>query len=149
MTMRSVMLLAALMVGATDGMSRTALAQARPSESRPLLNTIQDVGNALGRCWVPPLEKYRPGTQITVLITFNRSGEVIGEPRFTYITPGLPDDIRLAYRLSVADAISRCVPLSFTPGLAGAIAGRPFAMRYDERRGQRGAEKPWQTTTTS
>jgi len=127
------------------------LAQINPprADQRPL-NTVKELGDALGRCWIPPpLEKSRSGTQITVLITFNRSGEVMGEPRFTFITPGIPPEIRTAYQLSVADAISRCAPMHFTPALGGAVAGRPFFMRYDDTRGQKGADKSWLTTTTS
>lgn len=107
---------------------------------KPKLNTLQDVGRTLGECWVPPpLEKSRSGTEITVLITFNRNGEIMGEPRFTYITPGVSREIRTAYQLSVGDALTRCAPLSFTPELGGAVAGRPFAMRYVDTRGQKGA----------
>jgi hypothetical protein len=151
MTGRSMILAAALVLGpiASACLSDTASAQTKP-DGRPLLNTLKDVGDALGRCWVPPpLEKSRPGTQITVLITFNRSGEVMGEPRFTFITPGIPQEIRTAYQLSVAEAISRCAPMAFAPSLAGAVAGRPFAMRYDDTRGQKGADNSWLTPTTS
>jgi hypothetical protein len=150
MKARSVVLAAALMLGSTAGLSSAASAQAKAQASRPLLNTLKDIGEALGGCWIPPpLVKSRPGTQITVLITFNRSGEVMGEPRFTFITPGISQEIRTAYQLSVADAISRCVPMAFSPSLAGAVAGRPFTMRYDDTRGQKGAENSWLTTITS
>ncbi|MBV8839641.1 MAG: hypothetical protein JO000_24160 [Alphaproteobacteria bacterium] len=127
----------ALLLAAIDAFAPQAAAQTRPT---PALNTIKDVGHALGACWVPPpVEKSRPGTQITFWITFTRSGEVMGEPKITYITPGLPQEIRSAYQMSVADAISRCSPLPFTPALGAAVAGRPFAMRYDDTRGQKGA----------
>lgn len=127
---------AALLLGA---LAPRALAQTQPTTT-PTLNTIQDVGRALGACWVPPpLDKSRSGTQITILITFSRTGQVMGEPRFTYITPGLPQEIRAAYQRSVADAVARCSPLPFTPALGAAVAGRPFAMRYDDTRGQKGA----------
>lgn len=116
-----------------------ALALSGADAQTAKVNTIEEVGRALGACWIPPpLEKSRPGTQITVLITFTRSGEVMGEPKFTYITPGIPQEVRAAYQMSVADAISRCVPLPFTPGLGNAVAGHPFAMRYDDNRGQKG-----------
>jgi hypothetical protein len=138
------------MLGSVEGLSGTARAQTKPPADRPLLNSLQDLFDALGGCWrPPPLDKSRPGTQITVRITFNRSGEVMGEPRFTYITPGIPPEMRTAYQLSVADAISRCAPMPFTPSLAGAIAGRPVSMRYDDTRGQKGADRSWPTTKTS
>jgi hypothetical protein len=146
MTRRSLVLVVALMfVPIASGSFSMALAQAKP-EDRPQLDNIKDVGDALNRCWIPPSpEKSRPGTQITVMITFSRNGEVMGEPRFTFITPGTPTEIRTAYQLSVAEAISRCAPMRFTPALAGAVAGRPFAMRYQDTRGQRGADRSWLT----
>jgi hypothetical protein len=149
---RSIILAGALILGSIPSvcLSNAASAQAKPPESQQPLNTLKDVGDALGRCWVPPsLEKSRPGTQITVLITFNRNGEVMGEPRFTFITPDTPPEIRTAYQLSVADAISRCAPMPFTRALAGAVAGRPFAMQYHDIRGQKGADKSWLTPKTS
>jgi hypothetical protein len=149
---RPIILAAALILGPISGacMRDTASAQAGPPGSQQPLNTIKDIGDALDRCWVPPsLEKSRPGSQITVLITFNRGGEVMGEPRFTFITPGTPPEIRTAYQLSVADAISRCTPMPFTPALAGAVAGRPFTMRYQDTRGQKGADRSWLAPKTS
>jgi hypothetical protein len=130
--------------------SNSASAQATPQTNRQPLNTIKDMGDALGGCWVPPpLEKSRSGTQITVLVTFNRSGEVMGEPRFTFFTPDTPPEMRTAYQLSVAEAISRCAPMPFTPALAGAVAGRPFTMRYQDTRGQKGADRSWLALKTS
>jgi hypothetical protein len=131
--------LSVLVLASVCGLAVGSAATAARAQTAKL-NTIEDVGRALSACWAPPPpEKSRPGTEITVLITFNRNGEVMGEPRFTFITRGIPQEMRAAYQLSVADAISRCVPLSFTPGLAGAIAGRPFAMRYHDYRGEKGA----------
>jgi hypothetical protein len=149
---RSIILAAAMILAPIPGawLSNTASAQAKLPQSQQPLNTIKDIGDALDRCWVPPSpEKSRPGTQITVLITFNRSGEVMGEPRFTFITPNTPPEIRTAYQLSVADAISRCAPMPFTPALAGAVAGRPFTMRYHDIRGQKGADRSWLTLKIS
>ena len=143
--MRQSGLLAVIMLS----LLRQADAQTPPN--RPLLNTLRDLGIALEACWVPPPpDKARPGTEITFKFTFNRDGEILGEPRFTYITPGIAPEVRTAYQLSVADALARCTPLPLTPALGGAIAGRPFTMRYIDTRGQRGAEtRPWPTTRTS
>ena len=99
------------------------------------LNTLKDVGDALSACWIPPaMEEARPGMEITVVFSFNRAGEILGEPRFTYLTPGVSTAMRAAYQRAVAATLKRCTPLKFTPGLAGAIAGRPFSMRFIDSR---------------
>jgi len=147
MTGRFIIVAGALILGPIASACLTT-ASAEPATSP--LNSWNDIFGALERCWIPPpLEKSRPGTQITVMITLNRSGEVMGEPRFTFITPGTPPEIRTAYQLSVANAISRCTPMPLTQALGGAVAGRPFTIRYQDIRGQKGADKSWLKTTTS
>ena len=37
-------------------------------------------------------------------------------------------------RIAVMEALQRCTPLPFTEGLAGAIAGRPFAVPFRTRK---------------
>ena len=99
------------------------------------LNTIGDMFAALRACWVPPAEdESRPGTQLSVRLSFKRNGEVFGKPRVTYATPGLPDSVRQAYWDAIRAAVERCTPLAFTAGLGGALAGRPFAIRFVDRR---------------
>jgi hypothetical protein len=101
------------------------------------LGTIRAVFTALRSCWVPPArEESRPGTQLAVRLSFKRSGELFGKPRMTYVTPGLPDDVRQAYWDAIEAAVERCTPLAFTTGLGGALAGRPFAIRFVDRRSQ-------------
>jgi hypothetical protein len=99
------------------------------------LNTLTEVGAALEACWVPPpLEQSRPGMQITVLMSFRRNGELFGQPRITFESPGASDDERLAYRLAVAKTRERCSPLPFSEALGNAMAGRPFTMRFIDNR---------------
>jgi hypothetical protein len=113
---------------------------ANGQSSSPALNTLGDVSEALQACWVPPaMEESSPGMQITVLFSFNRDGEILGEPRFTYLTPGVSTKVRAAYQRAVAAALKRCTPLKFTPALGGALAGRPFTMRFIDNRGGRRA----------
>jgi hypothetical protein len=101
----------------------------------PALNTLKEVGDTLSACWLPPpMEEGRPGMEITAVFSFNRSGEILGEPRFTYLTPGVSTAVRAAYQRAVAATLKRCTPLKFTPELAGALAGRPFAMRFIDNR---------------
>ncbi len=40
------------------------------------------------------------------------------------------DNDRMAYRIAVMEALQRCTPLPFTEGLGGAVAGRPFAVHF-------------------
>jgi hypothetical protein len=99
------------------------------------LNTIAEVFAALEACWIPPaLEQARAGMQITVMLSFKRNGELLGKPRITYETPGASDDERTSYRVAMAQALRRCTPLRFTDALGGALAGRPFTMRFIDNR---------------
>jgi hypothetical protein len=99
------------------------------------LNTLNELGAALRACWVPPpIDQSRPGMQITVQMSFRRNGELFGQPRITFESVGATDDERLAYRTAVAEMLKRCSPLPFTDGLAGAVAGRPFTMRFIDNR---------------
>ena len=99
------------------------------------LNTIRDVFSALRTCWLPPEKDVaRSGTQITLRLSFNSHGGMISEPRTTYVTPDTPPDVRQVYWDAATAALKRCTPLQFTDGLGGALAGRPFAIRFVDDR---------------
>jgi hypothetical protein len=74
------------------------------------------------------------GMQMSVRLSFKRSGEIIGTPRITYATPGVSHDVRDAYYKAITGALERCTPLPLTNGFGGAIAGRPIAIRYIDNR---------------
>ena len=57
------------------------------------------------------------------------------------MTRGISTDMRAAYQRAVAAALKRCNPLAFTPKLGGALAGRPFAIRFIDNRDFRRPEK--------
>jgi hypothetical protein len=98
------------------------------------VNTIQDVFARLGRCWIaPPPSKARP-MDITVVVSFNQAGDILGRPRITYESAEASDDERLAYRIAVMEALQRCTPMPFTSAMAGAAAGRPFAIQFHGRK---------------
>jgi len=104
-------------------------------EAAESLGTIRAVFAALRSCWVPPAkEDFQPGTQLSVRLSFKRNGEIFGKPRVTYVTPGLPGHVRQAYWDAVEAAVERCTPLAFSRGLGGALAGRPFAIRFVDKR---------------
>ncbi|TMJ82089.1 MAG: hypothetical protein E6G79_13985, partial [Alphaproteobacteria bacterium] len=43
------------------------------------------------------------------------------------------DNDRLQYRVAVMEALQRCTPMPFTESMGGAVAGRPFAVRFRNR----------------
>jgi hypothetical protein len=99
------------------------------------LNTIHDTFAALRHCWVPPsVDDARPGMQMSVRLSFKRSGEIIGTPRVTYVSPDAPREAKDIYREAITQALERCTPMPFTAGLGGALAGRPIAIRFVDNR---------------
>jgi len=99
------------------------------------LDTIGDLFAALRSCWSPPpTETAREGMQMSVRFSFNRSGGMIGAPRLTYATAGAPADTRAAYLKAINASLDACIPLKFSGGLGGALAGRPIAIRYVDNR---------------
>ena len=99
------------------------------------LDTIHAMFDALRACWVPPpQDEARPGMQMSVRLSFRRTGEPIGAPRVTYTSPDAPPPARDIYHDAILAALERCTPLRFTPGLGGAVAGRPVAIRFVDDR---------------
>ena len=99
------------------------------------LETIGDLFAALRSCWSPPpAEQAREGMQMSVRFSFKKSGELIGPPQLTFATAGAPADARATYLRAINDSLDACLPLKFTGGLAGALAGRPIMIRYVDNR---------------
>jgi hypothetical protein len=108
------------------------------------LDTIGDLFAALRSCWSPPsADSAREGMQMSVRFSFKRSGEIIAAPRMTFATSGVSADTRALYLKAINASLQACLPLKFTGGLGGALAGRPIAIRYvDNRELGKQAEKP-------
>jgi len=99
------------------------------------LDNIGDLFAALRSCWSPPpADSAREGMQMTVRFSFKRSGEMIGTPRLTFATAGVSADTRATYLKAINASLDACVPLKFTGGLGGALAGRPIMIRYVDNR---------------
>jgi hypothetical protein len=99
------------------------------------LDSIGDLFAALRSCWSPPpADDARQGMQMSVRFSFKRSGEIIGTPRLTYATAGVPSDVRATYLKAINSSLDACVPMKFSSSLGGALAGRPIAIRYVDNR---------------
>jgi hypothetical protein len=110
------------------------------------VNTIADMFAKLRTCWKPPpASRANFGIDITVVVSFNREGNILGHPRITYESEQATDSDRLMYRIAVMEALQRCTPMPFTEGMAGAVAGRPFAVRFQNRKPppQTGEKRAW------
>ncbi|MCK1517387.1 hypothetical protein IVB22_33765 [Bradyrhizobium sp. 190] len=107
-----------------------AHAQAQPQQ----LDTIKDVFAKLYSCWQPPPASRANPMDITVIVSFNRAGAILGQPRITYESANASDNDRIAYRIAVMETLQRCAPLPFTEGLGGAVAGRPLAVTFRSRK---------------
>lgn len=109
----------------------TSAARAEPAQ----VNTIREVFAKLRSCWKPPpASEANPGIDITVVVSFNRAGDILGHPKITYESEQATDNDRLKYRIAVMEALQRCAPMPFTEGMAGAIAGRPIAVQFHNRK---------------
>ncbi|UWU89479.1 hypothetical protein [Bradyrhizobium sp. CB1015] len=98
------------------------------------VDTIQDIFRHLRTCWRPPSPAKARPLDITVVVSFNRAGNILGHPRITYESAEASDNDRLQYRIAVMEALQRCTPVPFTDAMAGAAAGRPFAIQFRSRK---------------
>jgi len=103
------------------------------------LNTLLDIRDAIRGCWKwPPASEVRQGMELTIRLSFKRSGEIFGA-KLTYETRDVSDDERRMYYGVLLDALKLCSPLPFSPSLGEAVAGRPFIFRFKDPRGERKA----------
>ena len=122
-------------------------AQAEPGQ----VDNIKEAFARLRTCWKPPPESQaNPDVEITVIVSFKRDGSILGHPKITYESEHATDNDRLAYRIAVMEALQRCTPMPFTESMGGAVAGRPFAIRFQNRKPppQPVEKRAWLTTTT-
>jgi hypothetical protein len=105
-------------------------AEAAPEQ----VNTIREAFARFLSCWKPPPPSRANPIDITVVVSFNRAGEILGHPRISYESEQADDNDRLQYRIAVMEALQRCTPMPFTESMAGAVAGRPFAIRFQNRK---------------
>jgi len=111
------------------------LASAAPAAAQaPQLDTLKEIFARLYSCWKPPPLSQANPIDITVIVSFNREGAILGHPKITYESENASDNDRLKYRVAVMETLQRCAPLPFTQGLGGAVAGRPLAIPFRTRK---------------
>jgi hypothetical protein len=99
------------------------------------VDNLKELFARLLSCWRPP-QRASAAIDITVLVSFDRSGNILGHPKITYESEQASDNDRLLYRIAVMETLQRCTPMPFTEGMGGASAGRPFAIQFKTRRRQ-------------
>jgi hypothetical protein len=100
----------------------------------------RDVRAALRACWIAPGDQVP--RQISVRFSFNRDGQVVGQPLITYENPQPSEESRAAVRDALAQALARCTPLPLSDEFRKVISVHPIAVRLGEgwrRRGQSAA----------
>ena len=111
-------------------LASTAQVSAQPLQ----LDTLKEIFARLETCWKPPPASEANPIDITVIVSFNRGGAILGRPKITYESEQASDNDRLKYRIAVMETLQRCTPLPFTEGLGGAVAGRPLAVPFRTRK---------------
>ena len=106
------------------------------ADAAPLgrVDSIRDVFRTIQGCWRPPSGSGFSGQELTVRLSFKRSGDLLGKPRITYYRAGAQTERREPFATSVREALERCTPRPVTEGLGRAIAGRIFAIRFIDSR---------------
>ncbi len=99
----------------------------KPGSSAPI-QALSEIAPAISLCWRAP--EGSAGMEVTVIFAFNRKGEVFGKPRISHSKLFGDSSAQQAFVASALRAVSLCTPLSFSDSLGGAVAGRPFAMRF-------------------
>jgi len=108
----------------------------QPRAPKGPLNTLADIGDAFRGCWKwPPLSEIRNGMDLTILLSFKRSGEIFGA-RITYQSKDVSPEERSLYHGALLEALKLCSPLPVSESLGNAIAGRPMTFRFNDNRKQ-------------
>jgi hypothetical protein len=111
----------------------SSIATARAESGQ--VDNIKEAFARFRTCWKPPpASQANPDVEITAIVTFTRDGNIFGRPKITYESENATDNDRLLYRIAVMEALQRCTPMPFTESMGGAVAGRPFAIRFQVRR---------------
>lgn len=89
---------------------------------------LDELVPALTACFRAPA--HSAGSAVTIRFSLNRDGALLGKPAVTFAKLVGDADDKRAFVLAALGAIAACTPLAVTPGLGGAIAGRPLSIRF-------------------
>ena len=67
---------------------------------------------------------------MTIRFSLTRDGTILGKPAVSFARLVGSNDDKRAFVLAALGAIAACTPVAVTPGLGGAIAGRPLSIRF-------------------
>lgn len=113
----------------------TVSAEAAPPKPDHDLNTLRDLFFMLRACWMPPaVADAQHGMQMTMRISYKKSGDIFAPPQLTYVLEGSSPKVRDTYRNAIKQSLDGCAPLHFSRGFGGAIAGKPILIRYIDDR---------------
>jgi hypothetical protein len=107
---------------------------AQDPSAKSTVHNLREIGEALTACMQPLVvsDPYQ-AIRITARLGFNTRGQPLSSPQFTYVTPNVSEQVKSEYKSAVSDLLTRCTPLSFSPGLGATIAGVPLILIFDER----------------
>ncbi len=105
-----------------------AIAPSSATASNSPANTLRELFAELNSCLVTP--RGHVGSELTIVFSLRRDGALLGKPKITFAK--LPGDVSEQHKFaeSIEVAFNKCLPVSITDGLGGAIAGRPLSMRF-------------------
>jgi hypothetical protein len=91
-------------------------------------NTLRELFAELERCFVTP--KGVVGSELTIVFSLRRDGGLLGKPRISFSKLGGDALEKRKFAGDIANAFDKCLPVSITDALGGAIAGRPMSIRF-------------------
>jgi hypothetical protein len=104
-----------------------AFLAASPIEARSApANTLPDLWRELSACVKGPGDT---GSELTIIFALKRDGSLLGKPRITHSHLLGDADAQNAFVAVAIGALAKCLPISITDDLGGAIAGRPLSIR--------------------
>ena len=100
-------------------------------DSKPAINTMEELGPAIIACWQPPAGS--EGSEITLRFGLNGKGELRGPPMVTYSKLRGSPELQKAFALSAFKAVADCTPVRLTESLGRIVAGRVLTMRFTQK----------------